>query len=257
MEKEFINYLKRKGLSDRTVKNYMYYFDRISKEKITEELINSFLDEFDNCVSRGFVNNYLGFMKRRDIEIPRRTGAKKVRLPTFLNESEIIKLIESMNNSRNRIMVELSFQGGLRPSELLNIKLYHFNWDEWIEEKGYGKLLVIGKRNKERIVHINPSLMEDLYNYIKSIEKEISEEDPIFRISLRRWDAIINNKSRKIFGKTISPHSLRHSCATYLLKMKWDISKIAKYLGHENVSTTQIYVHINPEDIEEDFKEIF
>ena len=89
--------------------------------------------------------------------------------------------------------------------------------------------------------------MDYIQDYIKNISENITKEDPIFNIGIRRWEDIIAKCSKKAIDRRINPHLLRHSSATFLEEMGLSISEIAEFLGHESISTSQIYIHINKE----------
>ncbi len=259
MSEKFVNYLKRKGLGPRTIKEYARYYDILeADEGINQEIVNEFLDLHNNGVCRAFLTNLIEFLKKKDIDIPKRTGRKSVKIPKYLTKEEIEVLVTNIDNKRSRIMINLSFQGGLRPSELLNIKPFDFDWNNWkANPEKIGNLKIKGKGNKERMVFISPELMKNIYYYVKSINKTIEKTDPIFRIGIRRWQTILNKLSERILEKKLNPHALRASCATYLHNNGWDILDIKEYLGHANIATTQIYTHINKEDLKNKFDKVF
>ena len=143
-------------------------------------------------------------------------------------------------------MVLTTFYLGLRLSELFNLRIDSFNWDDWKKNPNKAGLVkFIGKGNKERSLPVVPQLMIRLHNWIGEELQKNPDMIKLFNISGRRWQKILSKVSKKVIGKSISPHLLRHSCATYLLDQGLNIKEIAKFLGHTSIVTTQLYTHVN------------
>lgn len=174
-------------------------------------------------------------------------------LPEVLSTEEIDRMeaaidLSKWEGQRNRAIIEVLFSCGLRVSELVNLK---FN-DIFEREKF---LRIIGKGNKERLVPISDSALHEiqLWLYDRNLMKiKPGEQDYVF---LNRRGAhltrtmilIMIKRTAEEAGitKTVSPHTLRHSFATELLKGGADLRAIQEMLGHENIKTTQIYTHID------------
>jgi integrase/recombinase XerD len=181
-------------------------------------------------------------------------------LPEVLSVEEVDMLESSIDLStnegqRNKAIIEVLFSCGLRVSELVNLKLT----DLYLEE---GYVRVLGKGSKERLVPISPSAIHELqlwfYNRnLMNIKR--GEEDYVF---LNRRGAhltrtmilIMIKRQAEATGikKTISPHTLRHSFATALLKGGADLRAIQAMLGHEDIGTTEIYTHIDTTTLREE-----
>ncbi len=182
------------------------------------------------------------------------------KLPNYLTGEEIdklldIKLIKPIDY-RNKAMLEVLFATGTRISELINLKLNQIDFDECI-------IRVLGKGKKDRIIPIGNTALEYLSLYI-------NEYRP-FILKTRVSEYVFVNKngtkmSRQGFfkilkklvassgiEKEVSPHTLRHSFATYLLNNGADLRVIQELLGHENLVTTEIYSHLSNKKIEEDY----
>ena len=182
------------------------------------------------------------------------------KLPNYLTGEEIdklldIKLIKPIDY-RNKAMLEVLFATGTRISELINLKLNQIDFDECI-------IRVLGKGKKDRIIPIGNTALEYLALYI-------NEYRP-FILKTRVSEYVFVNKngtkmSRQGFfkilkklvassgiEKEVSPHTLRHSFATYLLNNGADLRVIQELLGHENLVTTEIYSHLSNKKIEEDY----
>ncbi|MDG1849594.1 MAG: site-specific tyrosine recombinase XerD [Flavobacteriales bacterium] len=183
------------------------------------------------------------------------------KLPDTLNPEEINQIIGSVDLSsrhgeRNRTLLETLYSCGLRVTELIELKCSKLFLDD-------GFLIVIGKGNKERLVPLNKTLIKYLKNYIQLVRSHqniaTGHEDYVFlnnrgKQLTRMMIFTIVKKQAKIAGikKSISPHTFRHSFATHLLQGGADLRAIQTMLGHESISTTEIYMHIDRDFIREE-----
>jgi|25BtaG_2_1085352.scaffolds.fasta_scaffold00192_3 site-specific recombinase XerD len=270
MKEQFKQWLKIKGLKDRTLKNYMFYYDRLGLTTIDQESLNNFLTKNNNGVSRAFLKNLIHHIKTNDyseelktkiskLYIPKLTGRKKRRIPKTISKEEVHIIAKAMTKERNRVMVLVNYYAGVRLEELIKIKPYDFNWNSWIKEpRNLGELRVIGKGDKERIIPIVPWLMNRILEWIK---KEVStkqdQDKPLFNIKGRRYQDILGKTANKTIGKWINPHLLRHSYGTYLSGKGLSLKEIADLYGHQSVSTTALYIHPNKEQTKNKIREAF
>ena len=184
-------------------------------------------------------------------------------LPEYLSVKEVDKLESAIDLSkwegqRNKAIIEVLFSCGLRVSELVSLKL-----SDIFEEEKFVR--VLGKGNKERLVPISPKAIQELHYW--HIDRNLmkikpGEEDYVF---LNRRGAhltrtmilIMIKQTAKDAGiqKTISPHTLRHSFATALLKGGADLRAIQAMLGHEDIGTTEIYTHLETSDLRKEILE--
>lgn len=179
---------------------------------------------------------------------------KGVRLPEVLSTEEIDAILSVIDLSllegqRDKAVIELLYSCGLRVTELCNLKMH----DLFLEE---GFLRVVGKGNKERLVPMSPKAVKELGLWFATrniILPKAGEEDYVF-LSVRRRQhlsriTVFHNlrlyAERAGITKTISPHTLRHSFATHLLEGGANLRVIQAMLGHEQISTTEIYTHID------------
>ena len=179
---------------------------------------------------------------------------KGVRLPEVLSTEEIDGILSAIDLSqsegqRDKAVIELLYSCGLRVSELCNLKMHNL----FLEE---GFLRVVGKGNKERLVPMSPKAVKELQLWFATrweILPKTGEEDFVF-LSVRRRQrlsriTVFHNlrlyAERAGITKTISPHTLRHSFATHLLEGGANLRVIQAMLGHEQISTTEIYTHID------------
>ena len=275
---DYSHYLKiERGLSSHTIQNYIRDVKKlisfIDKKKITctpieinEDLIQQFIYEIAKEISprsqariisglRSFYD-YLIFENYREsnptdlIETPK-IGVK---LPDTLSEQEINSLISAIDLSkaegeRNRAMLETMYSCGLRVSELIDLKISDLFFEE-------GFIKIVGKGNKERFVPIHSSAQNYIMLYINEIRTQLTIkkgfEDTLFlnrrgkSLSRQMIFMILKALAIKInLNKKISPHTFRHSFATHLLKNGADLRAIQQMLGHESITTTEVYVHLD------------
>ena len=182
------------------------------------------------------------------------------KLPDTLSEDEINELISSIDLShpqgeRNRTILETMYSCGLRVSELISLKISDLFFEE-------GFVRVIGKGSKQRFVPIHYNAQKYILFYIKDIRIHIKPkkgfEDIVFlnrrgkSLTRQMIFIILKDLALKIdLKKKISPHTLRHSFATHLLKNGADLRAIQQMLGHESITTTEVYVHLDKSYLKE------
>ena len=159
--------------------------------------------------------------------------------------------------SRDYCIISIFLNCALRLSELVSINLGDIDWRN-------NSLSIIGKGNKERVIYLNEMVINSIKNYLKDRnEYKIKKgyENALFissvgrRISNRAIEEMVKKHVRNSnINKKITPHKLRHTSATLMFKHgKIDIRTLQKVLGHENISTTQIYTHVDDEGIKNAF----
>jgi len=183
------------------------------------------------------------------IELPK--GGRK--LPQFLTLDEVDRILEASNgkrtdDSRNRTMLELLYATGLRVSELV-----HLTIDDLNLQKGF--LKTMGKGKKERLVPIGKSAISFLRIYLAEAREKLRKNRPCQTLFLTRlgrgmsrqmfWKILKSLAAKAGIQKNISPHTLRHSFATHLIQRGADLRSVQAMLGHSDISTTQIYTHLN------------
>ncbi len=279
----FKNYLKlERGLSFNTIKSYEYDLHLFKKfldehkindtplnckpETVKDYLFKSLSNKKSRSQARsisaikGFFN-YLIFEDLikvnpiLDIELPKLDK----KLPAVLSENEITKLIDSVDLSynfgqRNKTIIEILYGTGIRVSELINLKLSNIFFNEKI-------IKIIGKGNKERFVPLGDIASNQIKVYLNHRNKNIVDPEFSDILFLNRYGRkltrsmifkIVTDASKRInIHKRISPHTLRHSFATHLLKNGADLRTIQIILGHESITTTEIYTHLDTFHLEE------
>jgi site-specific recombinase XerD len=176
------------------------------------------------------------------------------KLPQYMTLEEAKEFLEAAKESkyycvRNYAMFLLALQTGIRVSELINLKIEDYNFEN-------STIRVMGKGQKERIIPLTQNTIEAIKNYLKE-RTEYHYYDYIFitrngtPISKRGMKNLFDNvlKRTSMKGRKLSMHKLRHTCMTLLLKEGVDIRIIKEIAGHESIATTQIYTHVVGEDI--------
>jgi len=174
-------------------------------------------------------------------------------LPDTLNQNEVRQLLDSINTSqplglRNKAIIELLYASGLRVSELVNSKLEHFDMED-------GIVRVTGKGNKTRIVPVGRSALTAIQNYLRIERPKLVHQRTGSDVFLSvRGTKLTTNRILQIvkisgahadINKPVYPHLLRHSFATHLLENGADLRIIQEMLGHADISTTQVYTHVD------------
>ena len=182
------------------------------------------------------------------------TPKQEKKLPVSISEDDIDLLLNSPNQesfigSRDKAMLEILYATGMRVSELINLKMSDLFFDEDF-------IKVTGKGNKQRLVPISLINISYINKYIENSRKKLKinplHSDILFlnrrgnSISRAMIFTIIKNLSKESgFNKKISPHTFRHSFATHLLENGADLKTIQQLLGHESITTTEIYMHLD------------
>ena len=174
------------------------------------------------------------------------------RLPSVLSLEEIDALIAAMEDTptgrRNRAIVETMYGCGLRVSELCALQISHIDFRNAV-------MLIRGKGSKERLVPVNEVALTRIKNYVDTDRNDVpiasADADTVFLNSRGRHLSrvmifyILRDAAARAGIRTpLSPHTLRHSCATHLLEGGANLRSIQQMLGHESIATTQIYLHI-------------
>jgi len=268
---EFLDYLKvEKGLSDLTLKSYktdivkLLNFLKKDIRKIDSNDISNFLknqrrEVLPQTIARRIssIKTFFKFLlsenqidKNPTINI--RSPRLSRTLPDVLSFEEVDRVLNfnasSLQQKREKAIIELMYATGLRVSELASLKLKDINFD-------LNFLKCKGKRGKERIIPFGEKAKKAIEDYLVSAEVNNEylfvsvREKPFTRTGL--WKLIKRVAKRTGITKNISPHTLRHSFATHLLERGADLRSIQELLGHTNISTTQIYTQISNKRLKE------
>ncbi len=248
---------KPSSIQKETIQLFVYEIAKIISPKTQARIISGLRSFFDYLVFEDYrEDNPLDLIESPKIG---RT------LPDTLSDDEISLLIKTIDLShpqgeRNRTIIETIYGCGLRVSELINLRLSDFFFDE-------GYIRVLGKGNKYRLIPIHSVTIKYLNIYINTVRNKITpfkdDSDIVFlnrrgkKLTRQMIFTILKELALKAdLQKKISPHTLRHSFATFLLKQGADLRAIQQLLGHESITTTEIYVHLDKEYLQkvvEDF----
>lgn len=200
-------------------------------------------------------HNYIEQDPSELIETPK----KELHLPDVLSTEEIDRMIAQIDMSkseshRNRAIIEMLYGSGLRVSELVNLQLSNIYLQE-------GYMRITGKGSKQRLVPISPVAIEWFAYWLQDrnaldIKPEAADIAFVNRYGRQLTRAMIFTIIKRLaeaagIQKNISPHTLRHSFATHLLQNGADLRIIQQLLGHESISTTEIYTHVDIHDLRE------
>lgn len=281
--KDFVSYLKiEKGLAENSILAYQNDVNKLRDFSIARNLdvkdisfehLKSFIIElYDlglNARSQSriisgikqfynylIIENELKIDPSELLEMPR-IGRK---LPEVLTIEEIDQLIDAIDLStneghRNKAILETLYSCGLRVSELVNLQFEELFFNE-------GFIRVIGKGNKQRLVPVSSSVEKEIgiYNDNYRVHQSIKPGNESFVFLNRRGAkltrvmifTIIKNLAKKVdLKKNISPHTFRHSFATHMLEGGANLRAIQEMLGHESITTTEIYTHLDQNFLKE------
>ena len=277
---EYRVYLKlEKGLSENSVNAYLMDYQRLAKYCEIHEIdvvhasfddLQAFIFEVSKEIASvgtqarliaGIHSFYRFLLYHRYIEQDPsellETPKKELHLPDVLSLDEIDRMIAQIDMSkneghRNRAIIEILYGSGLRVSELVNLHLSNIYLQE-------GYMRITGKGNKQRLVPISPVATEWFQYWLQDrnlldIKPEATDIAFVNRYGRQLTRAMIftivkNLAAAADIRKNISPHTLRHSFATHLLQNGADLRIIQQLLGHESISTTEIYTHVDIHDL--------
>jgi integrase/recombinase XerD len=284
---DYLKYMKALGRSYYTIKVAKYEIralvDFMDKEKLynVEDMTGDVLQEYQEelafrLTAKGrllglatqskmlsMIRGFTRYLKQKDylmhdpgecIKLPK----KAKRLPkAILTQSEIKKLLDAPDMQtnrgyRNRIILEILYDTGIRRSELADIKLIDL-------DLGAGYIHICGKGNKERVVPLCKRVCEIVQNYILAVRPAfLNGKDPGYLI-LNRWGQKMNPNGvwavvkrcthLARLKKNATTHTLRHTCATHMLKNGAPVRHLQEMLGHESLESTQIYTHVTINDL--------
>ena len=285
MINEFLNYLKfERNRSDLTIKNYgedlrafKEFYGNLEgchswksvDSDIIRDWMESMMDKGNNATSinrrLSALRSFYRFALARKLvdkdPVHGVTGPKKDRpLPQFLKENEMDRLLdaeswtESFEDVRDRTVIMTFYETGIRLSELTGL-------DDCMVDFSNRQLKVTGKRNKQRVIPFGEELLATLRDYTKCRDKEVNRlSDALFvtakgqrMTSSQVREAVRKNLLKVCTLKKRTPHVLRHTFATAMLNNKAGIESVKKLLGHESLSTTEIYTHTTFEQLKREY----
>ncbi len=278
--KKFLNYLAvEKGLAKNTLESYerdLRKYSHFMKTKSVDDISRTDVVSFQSHLSadgiatpsaarslsaiRGF-HKYLMIdgLALTDPTVNIETPRGWKRLPKTLSSTDVDSLLNQPDLTapiglRDKAMLELLYATGLRVSELVGLRTPDINL-----ERGF--LIVMGKGSKERAVPMGEIAITAIQQYLAGARQTLlngKDSDLLFISSKRRgitrqmfWERVKFYTVKAGIGKSISPHTLRHSFATHLLDNGADLRAVQAMLGHSDISTTQIYTHVSRERLKQ------
>jgi len=278
---EFLNHLfVERGLAKNTLMAYqrdlMHYLTVLSKAGITDpdaikrESITDYMQKQKAqglsagsiCRSLAAIRMFHRFMARERIAKEDPTNLLETpkmwkRIPDVLTASEIESMIEategrSWQNVRDKAILELLYASGMRVSELADLKVENVNIE-------IGYVRCIGKGQKERIIPIGKKACDAVSKYLEKARGKVVKGPAVSSLFVSRlgkrisrqsiWKLIKFYAKKAKIKKAIKTHTLRHSFATHLLENGADLRSVQEMLGHSDISTTQIYTHVDREHL--------
>ena len=285
MINEFLNYLKfERNRSDLTIKNYgedlrafKEFYGNLEgchswksvDSDIIRDWMESMMDKGNNATSinrrLSALRSFYRFALARKLvdkdPVHGVTGPKKGRpLPQFLKENEMDRLLdaeswtEGFEDVRDRTIIMTFYETGIRLSELIGL-------DDSMVDFSNRQLKVTGKRDKQRVIPLGEELLATLRDYMKCRNKEVNRQSEALFVTARGQrmtssqvrEAVRKNLSKVCTLKKRTPHVLRHTFATAMLNNKAGIESVKKLLGHESLSTTEIYTHTTFEQLKREY----
>lgn len=263
LRQEMIRAMKLRNFSPKTQQAYLTQIKRLSAHyerspdlmshrELQDYLIYMKEEEnltFSSCnVARSAIRFFYGnVLKDEDIYISIPAQRTPKFLPEVLSAEEVMKLIDSTTNFRNRLLLMTAYAGGLRLEELVSLKVGH------IDSKRMIIRIVQGKGQKDRYTTLSKILLEELKQYWRIYRPHkwlFYVKEPEKQMSKSTVQKIFTNAKKKAGikrGRGI--HTLRHCFATHMLEAGYDIRRIQKMMGHKSVSTTMIYLHVSRESV--------
>ncbi|MBI2054670.1 MAG: tyrosine-type recombinase/integrase [Candidatus Sungbacteria bacterium] len=286
LKKEYLEHLEvEKNRSLLTVRNYDHYLRRFldwakidKPSEITSDLIREYrlhLNRLENQLGKALkkqtqnyhliaLRNFLKYMAKRDINTLAAEKIELAKMPSrdmeFMESEELARLLKApegnnLKTLRDRAILELFFSTGLRLSELTNLNRDSVNLKK-------GEFSVRGKGDKIRIVFLSDTARDALKKYLDARKdtdeamfardvKDPSKHDEL-RLTPRSVERMVKFYAAKAgITKKVTPHQLRHSFATDLLRNGADIRSVQALLGHSHITTTQIYTHVTDKGLRE------
>ncbi|MEK7505186.1 MAG: site-specific tyrosine recombinase/integron integrase [Patescibacteria group bacterium] len=268
LKKQFLEYLEiERGRSAKTVANYDHYLKRFlqfSQAKTSEQITAESLRKYRLWLNRETLKkntqnyhlialrSFFKYLDKRGKKILSPTEIDLAKVPSrdldLISSEDLERLLKSPKLLRDRAILELFFSTGLRVSELCALDRDSFSLKQ-------DEFSVRGKGEKVRVVFLSNAAKQAVGNYLR--ERTDTEEclfvsEKLTRLTPRSVERIIKRCAIEAgITKKVTPHTLRHSFATDLLRNGADLRSVQMMLGHANISTTQIYTHLTDRQLKE------
>lgn len=246
--KEFVDFIVSKDLNEIEIKDIRRYLEYLNEQKYHVSSISRKVSSLKSFFKYLKAEKMIDNNPMALISNPK----KEKKLPVFLNYQDLDKLLNTPDlntgvGQRDALILEMLYSTGIRVSELANLKLKDINFGEH-------KILILGKGNKERYVYYGTKCQKLLDKYLSDGRTMYPASAYLFsnkhgnKLNERMIRMIIDECGRKAkLNVHVTPHVLRHTYATHMLNEGADLKSVGDLLGHENLSTTQIYTHVSNE----------
>ena len=236
---EFLCWIE-KSIRNITLSDLQRYFEHLTEKNLSIGSIRRTLASIKSLFAFAHKVGYLQFDVGRVLKIPASTNQLAQRI---LSQEEVQKIIASVGNTRNRLIIKTLYYTGIRISELVALK-----WKDLQYRDEGGQMTILGKGNKTNVILVPEHLWEDLL----MLRGCFLDENPVFRsrkgghldpVYVAR---LVKKLSLKKIGKPASPHWFRHSHASHALDNGCPIHLVQKQLNHSSIATTGRYLHARP-----------
>lgn len=254
--RKFVKFLEKNEITDLNQENINMIF-RDYQAYLNNQNLKPISRNQNMINLKTFLNDYTNITYNKKLKLERTTNE-----PKYLTTPQIQLIYKYTENPLDELMIKLLSNTGLRIHEALKITKQELTN---VDEDKNVILKVIGKRNKKRVVLIPSELAKQLKEYSKNNKTYLfeSKRKPNSPISIRTIQRRFNNLARKIdekektkiYSENLKPHNLRHSFAIRALKTN-EINYVKEFLGHESITTTQIYTNLKEKEILDRFKKI-
>lgn len=224
-------------------------FNKLNKQ-LDQETIDKFCASHNYPLARFFLKRFLEYLKVNNLfEVPMMKGRRGKKLLKWLYPDEVYEIANNLK-MKDKLIVRIMFEAGLRVSEVINIKRQDIDFTN-------NRVKGMGKGGKEYIQNLKEETIIMLKEWC--FNNEIPKFDPDEKIFLYRCRSrvfqIIQKAGKDVLGKEgVSPHWFRHSCGTEMKRKGMDLIDIKEYLRHERLETVGIYVHATKEEVSEKWK---
>ena len=246
--KEFVDFIVSKDLNEIEIKDIRRYLEYLNEQKYHVSSISRKVSSLKSFFKYLKAEKMIDNNPMALISNPK----KEKKLPVFLNYQDLDKLLNTPDlntgvGQRDALILKMLYSTGIRVTELANLKLKDINFGEH-------KILILGKGNKERYVYYGTKCQKLLDKYLSDGRTMYPASAYLFsnkhgnKLNERMIRMIVDECGRKAqLNVHVTPHVLRHTYATHMLNEGADLKSVGDLLGHENLSTTQIYTHVSNE----------
>ncbi|HPC56360.1 MAG TPA: site-specific tyrosine recombinase [Caldisericia bacterium] len=252
---DFYEYLKSENLDYKNItrNDIRGFLQKLRDKNLTKKTISRKISGVRSFYRFLLKEEYIDKNPLLTLELPK----VEKKLPTFLTEEEVLKLINSPNKNnvlglRDYLILKMLYSTGMRVSELVSLRISELNLEK-------GEVIIKGKGSKERVVFLPEDIINDINFYLQKRKKNSNY------LFLNRKGKLLTDKGvrllvekyakRVIPYKKVTPHTLRHTFATHLLTNGADLRSVQELLGHTKLSTTQIYTHLTRENLKKVYED--